>query len=69
MDLLSNSTAVEKLKMYDDSKGGVKIKGMSEVGVKNKDDIYAIMERGSQKRKVASTQMNAHSSRHFTLSK
>ena len=63
MDLLSMSTTVEKLKMYDDSKGGVKIKGMSEVGVKNKDDIYGIMERGSQKRKVASTQMNAQSSR------
>ena len=63
MDLLSTSQTVEKLKMYDDAKGGVKIKNMTEVGVKNKDDIYGIMERGSQKRKVAATEMNAHSSR------
>merc|ERR1719204_301034 len=63
MDLLSTSQTVEKLKMYDDAKGGVKIKNMTEVGVKNKNDIYGIMERGSQKRKVAATEMNAHSSR------
>jgi len=63
MDLLSNCQTVEKLKMYDDAKGGVKIKNMTEVGVKNKNDIYGIMERGSQKRKVAATEMNAHSSR------
>ena len=63
MDLLSTAQTVEKLKMYDDTKGGIKIKGMSEVGVKNKDDIYEIMERGSMKRKVAATEMNAHSSR------
>ena len=36
MDLLSTAQTVEKLKMYDDTKGGIKIKGMSEVGVKNK---------------------------------
>ena len=29
----------------------------------NKDDIYGIMERGALKRKVAATEMNAHSSR------
>merc|ERR1712106_838338 len=63
MDLLSTAQTVEKLKMYDDTKGGIKIKGMSEVTVKNKDDIYEIMERGSLKRKVAATEMNAHSSR------
>ena len=64
MDLLSTQNGkVEKLKMYDDAKGGVKIKNMSEVSVKNKDDIYSIMERGAAKRKVAATMMNAHSSR------
>ena len=51
--------------MYDDAnnKGAVKIKGVDEVAVTNKDEIYALMERGSIKRKVAATQMNAHSSR------
>ena len=43
MDLLSTSKTVEKLKMYDDAKGGVKIKNMTEVGVKNKNDIYGIL--------------------------
>ena len=51
--------------MFDDpeTKGAVKIKGIEEVAVSNKEEIYAIMERGSQKRKVAATMMNAHSSR------
>ena len=44
---LSTTQTVEKLKMYDDTKGGIKIKGMSEA-VKNKEDIYEIMERGAQ---------------------
>ncbi|CAG5106947.1 Oidioi.mRNA.OKI2018_I69.chr1.g3071.t1.cds [Oikopleura dioica] len=64
-DLLSVRQDIEKLKMFDDpdTKGAVKIKGVEEVAVSNKDEIYAIMERGSQKRKVAATMMNAHSSR------
>jgi kinesin family protein 11 len=64
-DLLSVRQEIEKLKMFDDpeTKGAVKIKGIEEVAVSNKEEIYAIMERGSQKRKVAATMMNAHSSR------
>ncbi|CBY30809.1 unnamed protein product [Oikopleura dioica] len=64
-DLLSVRQDIEKLKMFDDpeTKGAVKIKGIEEVAVSNKEEIYAIMERGSQKRKVAATMMNAHSSR------
>ena len=64
-DLLSTSSGIEKLKMYDDAnyKGAVKIKGVDEVAVKNKDEIYQLMERGTLKRKVAATQMNAHFSR------
>ncbi|CAG5099910.1 Oidioi.mRNA.OKI2018_I69.XSR.g16744.t1.cds [Oikopleura dioica] len=64
-DLLSDRQDIEKLKMFDDpnKKGAVKIKGVKEFAVSNKEDIYAIMERGSQKRKVTKTKMNAHSSR------
>ena len=38
-DLLSTSSGIEKLKMYDDAnyKGAVKIKGVDEVAVKNKE--------------------------------
>ena len=64
-DLLSTHSGIEKLKMYDDAnnKGAVKIKGVDEVAVTNKTEIYALMERGAAKRKVAATMMNAHSSR------
>merc|ERR1719402_920745 len=46
-DLLSTGSTIEKLKMYDDAnnKGAVKIKGVDEVAVKNKNEIYQLMER------------------------
>ena len=63
-DLLSSAPGIDKLKMYDEiNSKGVKIKGVDEVAVTNKNEIYAIMERGAQKRKTAATLMNAQSSR------
>ena len=40
-DLLSTSSGIEKLKMYDDAqiKGAVKIKGVDEVAVTNKERL------------------------------
>ncbi len=40
---------------------GVTIKGLEEITVHNKNEVYQILERGSAKRKTASTLMNAYS--------
>lgn len=40
---------------------GVIVKGLEEVTVHNKDEVYQILERGSAKRRTASTLMNAYS--------
>lgn len=40
---------------------GVVVKGLEEITVHNKDEVYQILERGAAKRKTASTLMNAYS--------
>lgn len=37
------------------------VKGLEEITVHNKDEVYQILERGSAKRRTASTLMNAYS--------
>ncbi|KAM4636768.1 kinesin-like protein KIF11 [Discoglossus pictus] len=69
-DLLSPSPDVsERLQMFDDprNKRGVIIKGLEEVTVHNKDEVYQILERGAAKRTTASTLMNAYSSRSHSV--
>ncbi|KAM9325070.1 kinesin-like protein KIF11 [Gastrophryne carolinensis] len=69
-DLLSPSPDVgERLQMFDDprNKRGVIIKGLEEVTVHNKDEVYHILERGAAKRTTASTLMNAYSSRSHSV--
>uniref|UniRef100_A0AAY4ER93 Kinesin-like protein n=1 Tax=Denticeps clupeoides TaxID=299321 RepID=A0AAY4ER93_9TELE len=69
-DLLSPSPDVtERLQLYDDprNKRGVIIKGLEEITVHNKNEVYQILERGAAKRKTASTLMNAYSSRSHSV--
>ncbi|XP_072280970.1 kinesin-like protein KIF11 [Pyxicephalus adspersus] len=69
-DLLSPSPDVgERLQMFDDprNKRGVIIKGLEEVTVHNKDEVYHILERGAARRTTASTLMNAYSSRSHSV--
>ncbi|KAM3606880.1 uncharacterized protein V6R79_025065 [Siganus canaliculatus] len=69
-DLLSTSEDVsERLQLFDDprNKRGVVVKGLEEVTVHNKDEVYQILERGAAKRKTASTLMNAYSSRSHSV--
>lgn len=69
-DLLSPCPDVtERLQMFDDprNKRGVIIKGLEEITVHNKDEVYLILERGAAKRKTASTLMNAYSSRSHSV--
>ncbi|XP_054655258.1 kinesin-like protein KIF11 isoform X2 [Dunckerocampus dactyliophorus] len=69
-DLLSPSEDVnERLQLFDDprNKRGVVVKGLEEVTVHNKDEVYLILERGAAKRRTASTLMNAYSSRSHSV--
>ncbi|XP_048407472.1 kinesin-like protein KIF11 [Stegostoma tigrinum] len=69
-DLLSPISDVnERLQMFDDprNKRGVIIKGLEEISVHNKDEVYQILERGAAKRTTAATLMNAYSSRSHSV--
>ncbi|KAF4084385.1 hypothetical protein AMELA_G00128400 [Ameiurus melas] len=69
-DLLSPSADVsERLQLFDDprNKRGVIVKGLEEITVHNKNEVYQILERGAAKRKTASTLMNAYSSRSHSV--
>ncbi|CAL9688318.1 unnamed protein product [Knipowitschia caucasica] len=69
-DLLSPGDYTnERLQLFDDprNKRGVVVKGLEEITVHNKDEVYQILERGSAKRKTASTLMNAYSSRSHSV--
>ena len=68
-DLLSSGEECVRLTMYDDAnkKGSVLIKGLREVAVHNKDEVYNILEKGLLRRQTASTQLNAQSSRSHTV--
>ncbi|KYN09726.1 hypothetical protein ALC57_18247 [Trachymyrmex cornetzi] len=60
---------VSFLELYEDAtrKGSVIIHGLEEVTVHNKNEVYKILEKGSEKRQTAATLMNAHSSRSHTV--
>ncbi|XP_030011249.1 kinesin-like protein KIF11 [Sphaeramia orbicularis] len=69
-DLLGPSDDVsERLQLFDDprNKRGVVVKGLEEVTVHNKDEVYQILEKGAAKRRTASTLMNAYSSRSHSV--
>ncbi|KAI6066337.1 Kinesin-like protein KIF11 [Aix galericulata] len=69
-DLLNPTPDVgERLQMFDDprNKRGVIIKGLEEVTVHNKNEVYQILERGAAKRTTAATYMNAYSSRSHSV--
>lgn len=55
-----NSTST---RLYEDTtkKGAVIIHGLEEVTVHNKNEVYKILEKGSEKRRTAATLMNAQS--------
>uniref|UniRef100_A0A8C4R6U8 Kinesin-like protein n=1 Tax=Eptatretus burgeri TaxID=7764 RepID=A0A8C4R6U8_EPTBU len=47
--------------------GAVMVKGLEEITVHNKDEVYAILESGAAKRRTAFTLMNAYSSRSHSV--
>ncbi|TNN20244.1 Kinesin-like protein [Schistosoma japonicum] len=68
-DLLSAAEDVARLTIYDDinRKGSVIVKGLREVVVLDKDDVYSVIERGLARRQTATTLLNAQSSRSHSI--
>ncbi|XP_052859833.1 kinesin-like protein Klp61F [Anopheles cruzii] len=67
-DLLSTDDSV-KIRIFDDvqKKGSVIVQGLEEIPVHSKDDVYKLLAKGQERRKTASTLMNAQSSRSHTI--
>jgi kinesin family protein 11 len=56
------------LKIFDDSnKRGVLIQGLEEVGVKDASDALSLLTKGSERRQIAATKFNDHSSRSHSV--
>ncbi|XP_072933102.1 uncharacterized protein Klp61F [Epargyreus clarus] len=68
-DLLSSSEDNSKLRIYEDvtRKGSNIVNGLEEITVYNKTEVYKIMAQGQERKRVASTLMNAQSSRSHTV--
>uniref|UniRef100_A0A336LMR6 CSON012993 protein n=1 Tax=Culicoides sonorensis TaxID=179676 RepID=A0A336LMR6_CULSO len=67
-DLLSTDDTV-KIRIFDDStkKGSIIVQGLEEIPVHSKDDVYKLLAKGQERRRTASTLMNAQSSRSHTV--
>ncbi|CAH2095573.1 unnamed protein product [Euphydryas editha] len=68
-DLLSTSEDNSKLRIYEDvtRKGANIVNGLEEITVYNKNEVFKIMAQGQERKRVASTLMNAQSSRSHTV--
>lgn len=65
---VGSKDAPPTLKIFDDSsKRGVFIQGIEEVPVKDFRDSLSLLEKGSQKRQIAATKFNDHSSRSHSV--
>lgn len=67
-DLLSSSEATN-IRIFDDAnkKGSIIVHGLEEIPVHSTGDVYKLLAKGQEKRKTASTLMNAQSSRSHTI--
>ena len=68
-DLLSGNDDLSELSLYEDRvrKGTVNIQNLQELQVHDKQEVYKILKRVSEKRHSAATLMNANSSRSHTV--
>jgi len=71
-DLLGSSTSLQdsqKLRLFEDTtkKGAIRVHGLEEVTVNSRNEVYGILEKGTQRRQTAATLLNAHSSRSHSL--
>ncbi|KAI0322237.1 P-loop containing nucleoside triphosphate hydrolase protein [Amylostereum chailletii] len=68
MGMGSRDAAQGGLKIFDDaSKKGVLIQGLEEIAVKSSSDALALLVKGSDRRQIAATKFNDHSSRSHSV--
>lgn len=67
-DLLSSNDGAQ-IRIYEDTKkkGSIIVQGLEEIPVRSTVDVFKQLEKGAEKRKMAATLMNAHSSRSHTV--
>lgn len=67
-DLLSSSE-VTQIRIFEDpnKKGSIIVQGLEEIPVHSTADVYKLLAKGQEKRKMAATLMNAQSSRSHTV--
>lgn len=67
-DLLSSSDTTQ-IRIFDDAnkKGSIIVQGLEEIPVHSTADVYKLLAKGQEKRKMAATLMNAQSSRSHTI--
>lgn len=64
----ATKNAGSNIKIFDDSnKRGVIIQGIEEVPVKSSADALALLTKGSERRQIAATKFNDHSSRSHSI--
>eukprot|EP00768_Dysnectes_brevis_P005314 gnl/Dysnectes_brevis/3802_a4888_690.p1 GENE.gnl/Dysnectes_brevis/3802_a4888_690~~gnl/Dysnectes_brevis/3802_a4888_690.p1 ORF type:complete len:1005 (-),score=212.12 gnl/Dysnectes_brevis/3802_a4888_690:83-2770(-) len=66
-DLLKPSEQRTSLRLFDDRGRGVTVQNLEEVPVKSPEDVMNLLERSSENRRVAGTDMNAKSSRSHAI--
>lgn len=67
-DLLSTND-VAQIRIFEDpnKKGSIIVQGLEELPVHNPAEVFKLLAKGQEKRKMASTNMNAQSSRSHTI--
>lgn len=67
-DLLSPSESTQ-IRIFDDAnkKGSIIVQGLEEIPVHTTGDVYKLLAKGQEKRRMAATLMNAQSSRSHTI--
>lgn len=67
-DLLA-SGEMNQIRIYDEpnKKGSIIVQGLEEIPVHNTSDVYKLLAKGQERRKMAPTLMNAQSSRSHTI--
>lgn len=67
-DLLA-SGEMTQIRIFDDAnkKGSIIVQGLEEIPVHNTSDVYKLLAKGAERRKIAPTLMNAQSSRSHTV--
>lgn len=67
-DLLA-SGELAQIRIFDDAnkKGSIIVQGLEEIPVHNTSDVYKLLAKGAERRKIAPTLMNAQSSRSHTI--